>query len=232
MVSVRIAVLSDDRLFCEGLLGIIGAEASFITVGYEEGASLRPASHAARAHVLVVDSRMPGARGLCAARGRDGGPAVILVAAPDDESWAVESLAAGARGILTKSARAENLVKALRVVYEGQIWARREVLARWIERLAGEHSPDPSSARRAGESALKQGLSVREKEVFRHAATGLGNKELADRLAISQATVKVHLTHIFQKLGLRGRAELAAAYHGLATPEAGSSLGMVVRLKA
>ncbi len=144
MMPVRIAVLSDDRLFCEGLLGIIGAEASFITVGYEEGASLRPASHAARAHVLVVDSRMPGARGLCAARGRDGGPAVILVAAPDDESWAVESLAAGARGILTKSARTENLVKALRVVYEGQIWARREVLARWIERLGhGQGAPDP-----------------------------------------------------------------------------------------
>ena len=52
-------------------------------------------------------------------------------------------------------------------------------------------------------------------ESLRYAAAGLGNKEVASRLSISEATVKVHLTHIFQKLGLRGRGELAAAYHGL-----------------
>src|SRR6266496_3024934 len=151
MAPVRIAVLSDDRLFCEGLLRIIGAEASFTTVGCEERPGPRPALRGARPHLLLVDSRMPGALDLCAARKREGGPPVIFVAAPDDEGWALESLAAGARGILTKSARAENLVKALRVVHEGQIWARRQVLARWIERLAGEHPPDPSPARRAGE---------------------------------------------------------------------------------
>ncbi len=211
---------------------ILNDEASFTTVGCEERPGPRPALRGARPHLLLVDSRMPGALDLCAARKREGGPPVIFVAAPDDEGWALESLAAGARGILTKSARAENLVKALRVVHEGQIWARRQVLARWIERLAGEHPPDPSAARHAGESGLEQGLSGREKEVFRHAATGLGNKELADRLAISQATVKVHLTHIFQKLGLRGRAELAAAYHGLAVARAGPPPGTVVRLKA
>ena len=56
------------------------------------------------------------------------------------------------------------------------------------------------------------------REVFRYAAAGLGNKEVAGRLAISEATVKVHLTHIFQKLGVRGRAELAAAFHGVISP--------------
>ena len=131
MLPVRIAVVTDDRLFCEGLLRIIGAEPSFLAAGHEEGAGMWPAT--ARAHLLVVDRRTPGALSLCSARRRDGGPAVILVAAPDDESWALESLAAGARGILPKS--------ALRVVHEGQIWAGRQVMARWIERLAGEHPP-------------------------------------------------------------------------------------------
>lgn len=65
---------------------------------------------------------------------------------------------------------------------------------------------------------LKQRLSDREREVFRHAAMGLSNKELAQRLAVSQATVKAHLTSIFQKLGLRSRAELAAAHHGMLPP--------------
>jgi DNA-binding CsgD family transcriptional regulator len=63
-------------------------------------------------------------------------------------------------------------------------------------------------------AALRPSQSPR-REVFQHAATGKGNKELAVALAVSEATVKVHLTRIFQKLGLRGRAELAAAYHGL-----------------
>ena len=67
-------------------------------------------------------------------------------------------------------------------------------------------------------SDVEQALSARERDVFRLAAGGLGNKALAERLAISEATVKVHLTHIFQKLGVRGRSELAAAYHGLLNP--------------
>jgi len=75
-------------------------------------------------------------------------------------------------------------------------------------------------------------LSSREKEVLRHAATGLSNKELAERLAISEATVKVHLTHIFQKLGVRGRAELAAVYHGLLTSASEAGGGIVVRSPA
>ena len=66
-------------------------------------------------------------------------------------------------------------------------------------------------------------LSRREREVLRHAATGVGNKELAHRLSISEATVKVHLTHIFQKLGVPGRAALAAAYHQVGSSGAADS---------
>src|SRR5207245_250205 len=128
MNAVRVAVLSDNRLFCEGLLRIIGAEASFAAVGHDEEAALRPALRAARPDVLLVDSGMEGALGLCAA------------------------------------------------------------------------------------------LSKRESQIFRHAAAGLSNKELAGRLSISEATVKAHLTSIFQKLGLRGRTGLAAAYHGIDPP--------------
>ena len=78
------------------------------------------------------------------------------------------------------------------------------------------HVPE-ATPRPAGESLVGR-LSKRESEIFRHAAAGLSNKELADRLAISQATVKAHLTRIFQKLGLRRRTGLAAAYHGLIPP--------------
>src|SRR4029453_18938188 len=64
-------------------------------------------------------------------------------------------------------------------------------------------------------AAIERRLSCREQEVLHYAVAGFGNKEVADRLIISEATVKVHLTHIFRKLGLHGRGQLAAAYHGI-----------------
>jgi DNA-binding NarL/FixJ family response regulator len=207
---LRVGVLSDDRLFCAGLLRLLEGETGFTVVDQAPGA---PASTADRPDVLLLDSRMEGALGLCAAQKREGGPAVILVSAPDEDSWAPEALGAGARGILPKSACAADLVKAVRVVHdEGLIWARRRVIVAWLDRLT---AAAPARGGGADNDALDKRLSSRERDVFRHAAAGLGNRELAQRLAISEATVKVHLTRIFQKLGLRGRGELAAAYHGV-----------------
>jgi DNA-binding NarL/FixJ family response regulator len=210
MPVVRIAVISDDRLLREGLVRILSGGASFSVVGQHDLPTFGAALRAGQPDVLLVDSRMEGALRFCAALRREGGPAVILLAADEDDGFAVCALDAGARGILAKNARAEDLVKAVRVVQEGQIWARRHVLEAWVEHLVGV-----SGGSRTSEYRLEQRLSSREKEIFRHAATGLSNKELAERLAISQATVKAHLTSIFQKLGLHGRAELAAVYHGL-----------------
>jgi DNA-binding NarL/FixJ family response regulator len=213
MPVVRIAVISDDRLFREGLVRILSGEASFSVVGQHDQPTLGAAVRAAQPDVLLVDSRMEGALDFCAALRREGSPVVILMAADEDDGFALRALDAGARGILDKNARAEDLVKAVRIVRDGQIWARRHVLEAWVQHLAGV-----SRGSRTSESSLEQRLSSREREIFRHAATGLSNKELAERLAISQATVKAHLTSIFQKLGLHGRAELAAAYHGLMPP--------------
>jgi DNA-binding NarL/FixJ family response regulator len=136
---------------------------------------------------------------------------VILIGAPDDDEWAVAALGMGARGILTRSASRDDVLQAIAVVRGGGIWARRRWLNAYVQKDAVRLSEEsvvghiPSDAR----------LSPREEEVFRHAASGAANKELAHRLAISEATVKVHLTRIFQKLGVNGRAELAAVYYGL-----------------
>ena len=165
-------------------------------------------------HVLILDGRMDGVLERCAAVKRDGGARVVLVATPTDPQWVTDALAAGARGILGKTARPEDLLKAVRVVHEGQIWASRRAIEAWAESMSA------GPAVRRGTAALERDLSDREREVLRAAAAGLGNRELAERLAISQATVKVHLGRIFQKLGLRGRAELAAAYHGVIRPPA------------
>jgi len=206
---IQVAVVSDDRLLCD-LLRVIGAASSFPMGNDHDAAVVRAALRAKPVDVLLMDSRVEGTLALCSALKRDRGPAVIFfMAARDDDAFAVAALAAGARGILARTCPAEDLAKAIRIVYEGQIWARRQVLEARVEQLS--RAPSPTTF----EPSLEGRLSQRENEVFRQAATGLSNKELAGALVISEATVKAHLTSIFQKLGLRGRAELAAAYHGL-----------------
>jgi DNA-binding NarL/FixJ family response regulator len=207
MSSVRVSVLSDHRLFSESLSRIIAAERSMRLVPVTAD-SLLKASGAARPQILLLDSRLAGAVALCqrCAPGRE--PRIILVAVPDEDSSAADGLIAGARGIVYRSARARDVVKAVTLVHQGKIFAPRHVVAAaWEKCLPGAAAHE----RIAG----WQSLSAREREVLRHAAAGLANKELAHQLAISEATVKVHLTHVFQKLGCRSRTELAAAYHGI-----------------
>ena len=208
MPPVRVGVLSDDRLFAVGLGRILAADDTLLVVTIEQGSDL----HALRAldlHIAIIDSRMEGALRLCPGVGSEG-MAVVFVATPSDDTWSLDALCAGARGILEKNAGPEDLIKAVRFVAEGQIWSSRPVMTAWLARLAEAEKKSENS-----NAGLEQLLSQRELEVFRYAATGLGNKELASLLSISEATIKVHLTHIFTKLGLRGRAELAAAYHGI-----------------
>jgi DNA-binding NarL/FixJ family response regulator len=124
----------------------------------------------------------------------------------------LDALSAGARGILYRRATAEEVLKAIHVVIAGDVWAPRDLLAAvWLR-----HVNASVVTRRATEALLEERLTLREREVLRCTASGLGNKEVAAQLSISEATVKVHLTHIFRKLGLRSRGELAAACNGIA----------------
>jgi DNA-binding NarL/FixJ family response regulator len=173
--------------------------------------------------VLLIDARSRGAEDLCVALEQDGGPPIVCVGLGEDGISALGALGAGARGVLFKSAPPEDVTKAIHVVLNGGIWAPRQVL------VAACLSQRPRSS---ALPALDRRLTPREMEVLRHAAAGLGNRELAFTLAISEATVKAHLTSIFQKLGLSGRARLAAAYHGIVSPTPSRGDASVVPLAA
>jgi DNA-binding NarL/FixJ family response regulator len=134
---------------------------------------------------------------------------VILAGADRDERWAVEALKTGARGILSKGATVESLRKAVRVVHQGEVWASKRVIALTVEELAACSVNPPVSKLDFGER-----LSGREQEIVHLIVGGLSNLEAANRLGITEATVKAHLTRIFRKLALRGRAQLTARYHG------------------
>ena len=210
MGAIRVAIVADGQLFREGLHQILRRDPSLL-IADDPNNSLSNED----VDIRLVDARLgePIAESIIPAAGR---PHVVVVNVPDDDAWVVDALSAGVRGILARTAGADDLLKAIRVVHDGGIWAHRRWLIACVKRSVGTRHEQPATS---PSSNVDDRLSKREREVFQHAATGAGNKELADRLAISEATVKVHMTRIFQKLGLNGRAELAAAYYGLRLPK-------------
>ena len=209
MSCVRIILLSDDRLFCDGVTRLLNSDAAFEVMIYDGADALQSPAPGMPADVLLIDSRMEGS--LVMAGSRTYARATLLIAAPSDDAWCRDALCGGASGVLPKHAGGSALSEAVRTVAAGSVWAPRRVLADCIRALIN------TSATRHARAASRDGsLSRREREIFQYAAAGLANKELADRLSIGEATVKAHLTKIFQKLGVRGRSELAAVYHGVA----------------
>lgn len=210
MQPIRIVIAGDCRLCGEGLKRILVSDPSFDVVGAGDAASLLGLAREKRPDILLIDSRLPDVLAVPSDLKGEGNPArAILIAVGSDDDWALAALHAGVRGILTREAGPDDLAKAVRVVHDGQIWARQAVVARLVEETA-----DHSDAERVRSSRLNHRLSAREKEVARLAVDDFSNKEIADRLGMSLGTVKAHMTSIFRKLGLRDRVQLAGLYHG------------------
>ena len=201
-------MLSDSGLFRSGLRRLLEAHPAVALVGEGSSPPVRDLVRACAPDILLVDAQTRGALAVCGELRQTGArPRVILAGAEGDDAWVLRALKAGARGILGKSATVETLLKAVRVVHAGEVWASKRVLTLIVEELAAR-GLNPQV-----EPAIKSPLSEREQEIVRLIASGLRNREVADRLTITEATVKAHLTHIFQKLLLRRRGQLTALYH-------------------
>jgi DNA-binding NarL/FixJ family response regulator len=152
--------------------------------------------------VVLLEARGSEVRDRCVALGRSAErPHVVVVGWDGREGSGVQALRAGARGILGRDAGTRELLKAVRVVHQGQVWAPWHVVQRALDTLV------------VGRSRPWDELTPREEEIARQVARGYKNREIALRMAISEATVKAHLTQVFRKLDLRGRTRLAIRYH-------------------
>ncbi|HKW91849.1 MAG TPA: response regulator transcription factor [Methylomirabilota bacterium] len=206
--TIRIAILSDSALFRSGLRRLLGTDRSFSVVGEITEPPVRNLVRSSSPHILLVDAQVTGALTVCRELRQNGArPWAILAGVDGDEAWAARALETGARGILARNATEDNLIKAVRVVHQGQVWASNRVITLTIEHFVVR------SVSRAGGAMIPGPLSPREEEIVRLIATGLSNLEAAGRLGITEATVKAHLTRIFQKLSVRSRGQLAARYH-------------------
>lgn len=167
--------------------------------------------------IVLMDLRMPRCDGVEATRRiREGYPqteVVVLTTYTDDRS-VIDALRAGARGFLTKDASAEEIRRAIDAVVQGEAAIDPAVQHHVVNAVATTTSSPKGTA-------LPDGLTRREVEVLALIAEGLANAEIAERLFIGEATVKSHINHIFNKTGVRDRAQgVTYAYrHRLASPQ-------------
>ena len=213
---IRVLVVDDQTVVRQGLETILGLSPGIEVIGAAaDGEEAVRLVAARRPDIVLMDLRMPRLDGVEATRRitRDF-PAtrvVVLTTYADDESI-FGALEAGALGYLTKDAGAQEIQRAIRTVQAGEALLDPAVQLRVIRALSG----DVRAPRR--QPALPDDLTPREAEVLRLIAQGLNNHEIAERLFVTEATVKTHINNIFGKAGLRDRAQAVvyAIRHGLA----------------
>jgi two-component system, NarL family, nitrate/nitrite response regulator NarL len=211
--EIRILVADDHLIFREGLRKLLDSEDGLTIVGEAANgndcvkliAKLKP-------DILLLDLRMPDKDGLAVLEevNFDSLPTrVIVLTAAEDDRDVVRAMRLGARGIVLKQSASDLLVKSIYKVFGGEIWLDNHMTAEVMK--AFTKSAD------SGPRREKPLLSDREKEIVQLVAQGYRNKEIGEKLFISEQTVKNHLHNIFDKLGVSDRLELAlyAIHHRL-----------------
>jgi len=230
---IRVLIADDQRVVREGLGMLVSLIDEVEVVGSaSDGAEAVRLAEAHHPDVILMDLRMPDVDGVAATadlRQRLPSARVLVLTTYADDAAILSALRAGAAGYLTKDASAEQIETAIRAVHAGQTHLDPAVQARLVATVTGTGSspgagqgaapgPAPDQADRAGPPPA--GLTSREAEVLTLLASGLSNAEIAQRLFLSNATVKTHINRIFAKTGARDRAQAVrfAYQHGLATP--------------
>jgi DNA-binding NarL/FixJ family response regulator len=220
-VTVKVAVVDDQEIVRAGFAALLRTQDDFRVVGTaadgEEAVALCRKEHP---HVVLMDVRMPVMDGIEATRqlADDGkrAPRVIVLTTFDLDEYVYDALGAGASGFLLKDVTADTLFDAVRVVAAGDALLAPTVTRRLVSEFARLRPTMPSRP-----DALSE-LTPRETEVLRLVAEGLSNGEIAERLVVSDETIKTHVSRILGKIGARDRTQaVVVAYEsGLVTPRA------------
>ncbi|MET7967210.1 response regulator transcription factor [Micromonospora sp. NPDC005305] len=218
-MNVRVVVADDQDLIRAGLTMVLDARPDLTVVGEAaDGVEAVAVANRTRPDVVLMDVRMPRQDGIAATRElvSGGNPArVVMLTTFDLDEHVYAALRAGASAFLLKDTRPADLAEAVRVVARGEALLAPTVTRRLLDRFADRLPGAPADRGRLA------ALTAREVEVLTLAARALSNAEIAERLFLSTATVKTHVSAILTKLGLRDRIQAVVfAYDvGLVRPE-------------
>lgn len=202
-MAISVVLADDHPLILDALEKVFGLEPDIQVVARcLDGGQTLIALRERHPDILILDIRMPRVDGLEVIRAmrkeRLLTRVVLLTAALDAED-VLEAIRLGVRGVVLKEMAPQLLVQCVRKVHAGEEWLERRSVSLALEKLL---------RREAGTREIAGLLTPREIEVVRMVAGGLRNKEIATRLSVSEGTVKVHLHHIYEKLGVDGRVAL------------------------
>jgi two-component system, NarL family, nitrate/nitrite response regulator NarL len=211
--AIRILVADDHAIFRDGLRRLLEVADDVQIVGEaSNGAECVKMLPKLKPDILLLDLRMPEKDGLAVLEevNFESLPTrVIVLTAAEDDRDVVRAMRLGARGVVLKQSASDLLLKSIRKVYDGEIWLDNRMTAEVIDAF--------KKSAESGQRREKPLLSEREKEIVQLVAQGFRNREIGEKLFISEQTVKNHLHNIFDKLGVSDRLELAlyAIHHRL-----------------
>ncbi|AWK73236.1 response regulator [Rhodococcus sp. NPDC019627] len=219
-MAITVFIADDQAMVRQGFGALLSSQPDISVIGdAPDGAVAVTEVKRLRPDVVLMDVRMPEMNGLDAARlilsaGFDPPVRVLMLTTFDVDDYVYEALSIGASGFMLKDAPAEELVRAVRVVADGEALLAPTVTRRLIADVTSRRS----TTRR--KPAALSALTPREREVLELIARGMSNTEIADRLFVAEQTVKTHVGKVLSKLDLRDRAQaVVLAYEsGLVTP--------------
>jgi DNA-binding NarL/FixJ family response regulator len=222
-MTIRVLLADDQPLLRHGFALILNAQADIEVVGEAaDGAEAVRLTRLLRPDVVLMDVRMPGTGGIEATRtitAQSPPTRVIILTTFDLDEYAFDGLRAGASGFLLKNARPDELLSGIRSVATGDAVLAPSTTRRVLDAFAGDFVSRPAAE--ADEPGTLGALTARELDVFTELAAGSTNREIAQRLHLSETTVKTHVTRILAKLGLRDRTQavIYAYERGIKRPQ-------------
>src|SRR5215475_6296162 len=212
--KIRIVVADDHPIFRDGLCRLLALEEDFEVVAQaQDGRQVLDVLQQHDPDILLLDLKMPGLDGLATLQRLQASKnktRVIVLTASDDKNEFVQAMKLGTSGIVLKQTATELLIKSIRKVHAGEIWLDSHTTAAVIRQfVANDEAPAPPVIQSAPRDRERSPLSQREREIVALVAQGFKNKEMAEKMFISEQTVKNHLHNIFDKLGVSDRLVLA-----------------------